>query len=308
MVAAMPRAATVTDPGRTGVADHRRRAAVRRPRASTACRCGRSTARRGQRNTTSLQYHFGDRAGPAAGDHGQARAGDRRPAATRCSTSTRPTATPDIRRLASAFVLPLVAKLHDPTAAAATCASPPSWSTATTASIEPGEPSILADPTGRDPARQHHPVGPARRRRCCRRSSSARRCTAATRRCASPTSSSAAGPASRSHRSDALFTSHLVDLVASILVTPVSDETAALARAAPLQPPRRSDEPCARSAGTTVVRPQGAAMSAAVRVVSCSSVGCSTVARRSAWRRPPPRTRCARSGRCRSRGSAARRR
>ena len=126
----------------------------------------------------------------------------------------------------SAFVLPLVDKLHDPCGRnylriAAEVVNRDNRE------IEPGEPSILADPTGRDPrdsiTRWGRLVGPMLPPLVAgpplhRRYAAMRFAHIELGRRANESV----------HRTDALFTSHLVDLVTSILVTPLSPETAAL--------------------------------------------------------------------------------
>jgi AcrR family transcriptional regulator len=179
----------------------------------------------GQRNTTSLQYHFGDRVGLLRAvmvKHAKEIDAVRHALLDDYDVA----GEPDIRRLAAAFVLPLVDKLHDP------CGRNYLRIAAELVNrdnrvIEPGEPSILADPKGRDPrdsitrwGRLAGPllpplvVGPPLHRRY-----------AAMRFAHIELGRRASESA---HRSDALFTSHLVDLFTSILVTPLSPETAAL--------------------------------------------------------------------------------
>jgi hypothetical protein len=116
--------------------------------------------------------------------------------------------------------------------AAATCASPPSSSTA-----------ILSDPLGDDPhdsiTRWSARVGPLLQPIVVgpplhRRYAAMRFAHIELGRRASE----------RPHQTERLFTSHLVDLVVSVLVTPVSDETAALLA-------QRQEQRAARSARRT---------------------------------------------------------
>jgi AcrR family transcriptional regulator len=179
----------------------------------------------GQRNTTSLQYHFGDRQGLLRAimfKHSQEIDAVRHGLLDEYEAA----GDSDIRRLSAAFVLPLVDKLHD------ACGRNYLRIAAELVNrsnrvIEPGEPSILADPKGRDPrdsiTRWGRLVGPLlpplvigpplHRRYAAMRFA---HIELGRRASESP------------HRSDALFTSHLVDLFTSILVTPASDETALL--------------------------------------------------------------------------------
>ena len=104
-----------------------------------------------QRNTTSLQYHFGDREGllrAILAKHGREVDARRNALLDQYEAN----GVDDIRALASAFVLPLVAKLHDPDggrcylriAAELVNRSKPARSS-------PSELSILSDPLGHDP-------------------------------------------------------------------------------------------------------------------------------------------------------------
>lgn len=176
-----------------------------------------------QRNTTSLQYHFGDREGllrAIMAKHGT-EVDARRNALLDQYEANR---TPDVRVLASAFVLPLVAKLHDPDGGRAYLRIAAEVVNRTNRVIEPSEPSILPDPRGRDPhdsitrwGRLVAPllpprvVGPPLHRRYAAMRFA--HIELGRRACEG------------SHRSDSLFTSHLLDLFVSVLVTPVSDET-----------------------------------------------------------------------------------
>jgi AcrR family transcriptional regulator len=179
----------------------------------------------GQRNTTSLQYHFGDRVGLLRAimvKHSREIDAVRHGLLDEYEMA----GEPDIRQLAAAFVLPLVDKLHDPCGRnylriAAEVVNRDNRE------IEPGDPSILADPKGRDPrdsiTRWGRLVGPLLPPLVVgpplhRRYAAMRFAHIELGRRASESM----------HRSDALFTSHLLDLFTSILVTPVSDETAAL--------------------------------------------------------------------------------
>jgi hypothetical protein len=133
----------------------------------------------------------------------------------------------DIRALASAFVLPLVAKLHDPDGGRAYLRIAAELVNRSNRPVDAAEPSILPEPRARGPhdsvtrwARLVAPLlpprvaGPPLHRRY-----------AAMRFAHIELGRRASEP---SRRSDRLFTSHLVDLVVSILVSPLSDETAAL--------------------------------------------------------------------------------
>jgi AcrR family transcriptional regulator len=179
----------------------------------------------GQRNTTSLQYHFGDRRGLLRAIMAKHRTEvDARRNALLDQYEA--TGTPDVRALASAFVLPLVAKLHDPDGGRAYLRIAAELVNRSNR-VDPGEPSILPDPQAREPrdsitrwARLVAPLLPPRvagpplhRRYAAMRFAhielGRRACEA-------------------SHRSDRLFTSHLIDLVVSLLVSPLSDETLAL--------------------------------------------------------------------------------
>ena len=171
-----------------------------------------------QRNTTSLQYHFGDREGllrAIMAKHGR-EIDARRNALLDQYEANR---TPDIRVLASAFVLPLVAKLHDPDGGRAYLRIAAELVNRSNRVVEPSEPSILPDPRGRDPrdsitrwSRLVAPllpprvVGPPLHRRYAAMRFA--HIELGRRACEG------------SHQSDRLFTSHLVDLVVSILVTP----------------------------------------------------------------------------------------
>ncbi|MET0325121.1 MAG: helix-turn-helix domain-containing protein [Ilumatobacteraceae bacterium] len=179
-----------------------------------------------QRNTTSLQYHFGDREGllrAILAKHGR-EIDARRNALLDQYDANR---TPDIRVLASAFILPLVAKLHDPDGGRAYLRIAAELVNRSNRRIEPTEPSILNDPGGRNPrdsiTRWSSLVGPLLPPRVIgpplhRRYAAMRfaHIELGRRACEG------------SHQSDRLFTSHLVDLLVSVLVTDVSDETEAL--------------------------------------------------------------------------------
>jgi AcrR family transcriptional regulator len=186
-----------------------------------------------QRNTTSLQYHFGDREGllrAILAKHGREVHARRNALLDQYEAN----GVDDVRALASAFVLPLVAKLHDPEGGRGYLRIAAELVNRTTREITPDEPSILSDPLGRDPrdsitrwSRLVAPlvdpiaVGPPLHRRF------------AAMRFAHIELGRRASE--RPHQSDRLFTSHLVDLVISLLVTPVSDETRALLEQRSLQ-------------------------------------------------------------------------
>jgi AcrR family transcriptional regulator len=179
-----------------------------------------------QRNTTSLQYHFGDREGllrAILAKHGREVHARRDALLDQYEAND----VDDIRVLSSAFVLPLVAKLHDADGGRCYLRIAAELVNRTSGEIQPDEPSILSDPLGRDPrdsiTRWSHLVGPLmppivvgpplHRRFAAMRFAHIELGRRATE---------------RPHQSDRLFTSHLVDLVAALLVTPVSDETDAL--------------------------------------------------------------------------------
>lgn len=179
-----------------------------------------------QRNTTSLQYHFGDRRGllRAIMDKHTREVNARRNALL---DQYEANGVADIRALASAFVLPLVAKLHDNDGGRCYLRIAAELVNRASRPIEPDDPSILSDPTAQDPAdsitRWARLVGPLLAPIVVgpplhRRFAAMRFAHIELGRRASE----------RPHQSERLFTSHLVDLVTSVLVTPVSDETAAL--------------------------------------------------------------------------------
>ena len=202
-----------------------------------------------QRNTTSLQYHFGDRQGllRAIMDKHSREVNARRNALL---DQYEANGVDDIRALASAFVLPLVAKLHDNDGGRCYLRIAAELVNRASRPIEPDERVDPVRPDGPRPARLDHPLEPASSARCCapivvgpplhRRYAAMRFAHIELGRRASE----------RPHQTERLFTSHLVDLVTSVLVTPVSDETAALlaqrraaARAtlaAPATPARRA--------------------------------------------------------------------
>ncbi len=224
MVAAMPKAATSTTPdATTSLITAAEQLFASRGIDGVSLREINREA--GQRNTTSLQYHFGDRQGLLRAimvKHGRQIDARRH----ELLDDYQAAGIPDIRRLVSAFVLPLVAKLDDPCGRnylriAAELVNRDNRE------IEPGEPSILADPAGRDPrdsitrwGRLVAPMlpplvaGPPLHRRYV------------AMRFAHIELGRRANESG--HRTGALFTSHLLDLVTSILVTPLSAETAAM--------------------------------------------------------------------------------
>lgn len=192
-----------------------------------------------QRNTTSLQYHFGDREGllrAILSKHGREVHAGRHALLDQYEAND----VDDIRVLASAFVLPLVAKLHGPDSGRCYLRIAAELVNRTSGQIQPDEPSILSDPLGLDRrdsiTRWSQLVGPLmtpiligpplHRRYAAMRFAHIELGRRATE---------------RPHQSDRLFTSHLVDLVAALLVTPVSEETAALLA-------QRSEQRAARNA------------------------------------------------------------
>ena len=100
-----------------------------------------------QRNTTSLQYHFGDREGllrAILAKHGREVHAGRNALLDQYEAN----GVDDIRALASAFVLPLVAKLHDNDGGRCYLRITAELVNRTSGEIEPDEPSILSDPRG----------------------------------------------------------------------------------------------------------------------------------------------------------------
>jgi AcrR family transcriptional regulator len=192
-----------------------------------------------QRNTTSLQYHFGDREGLLRAiltKHGREVHAGRNALLDQYEAN----GGEDIRALASAFALPLVAKLHDPDGGRCYLRITAELVNRTSGEILPEEPSILSDPHGTDrrdsitrwsqlvgPLMPPSVVGPPLHRRYAAMRFAhielGRRAT------------------ERPHQSDRLFTSHLVDLVVALLVTPVSEETGVLLA-------QRSDQRSSRGA------------------------------------------------------------
>ena len=222
---AMARASSVARPG----CDRRRSSAPPSSCSptvgSTACRCGRSTARRGSAtrrrcSTTSAT------ARACCGRSSTSTAARSTPAATRCSTSTRRTASTTSARLASAFVLPLVAKLHDNDGGR--CYLRIAAELVNRDTVRSSPTSCRSCPTRwATTPRQHHPLEPARRAAAA--ADRRRPAAAPPLRGDALRPHRARPPGERArHQTDALFTSHLVDLVTSVLVTPVSAETAAL--------------------------------------------------------------------------------
>ncbi len=161
---------------------------------STASRFARSTGKPG--SATRRHCSITSATAPACCGRSSPSMGARSTSgATRCSTST----TPAAPRTCACWPRPSCcrwsASSTTATAGAATCASPPSWSTA---------PLGRSNRVSRRSCRTRWAVIPPTALldgadwsgRCCRRSWSGRPCTAGSRRCASPTSSSAAERAS----------------------------------------------------------------------------------------------------------------
>lgn len=192
-----------------------------------------------QRNTTSLQYHFGDRHGllrAILDKHGHEVHLRRNALLDQYDAN----GTDDLRALASAFVLPLVAKLHDHDGGRQYLRICAELVNRGNRPIEADEPSILTDPSGRDPrdsiTRWSRLVGPLLPPSVVgpplhRRFAAIRFSHIELGRRASDSP----------HQSDRLFTSHLVDLMTSLLVTPVSDETSALLDQRAARSSRRRD-------------------------------------------------------------------
>jgi len=179
-----------------------------------------------QRNTTSLQYHFGDREGLLRAiltKHGRDVHAGRNALLDQYEVN----GVGDLRAMSSAFVLPLVAKLHDADGGRCYLRITAELVNRAAGEVQSEEPSILSDPLGRDPrdsiTRWSNLVGPLMPERVVgpplhRRYAAMRFAHIELGRRATE----------RPHQSDRLFTSHLVDLLTALLVTPVSDETATL--------------------------------------------------------------------------------
>ncbi|HEY3686166.1 MAG TPA: helix-turn-helix domain-containing protein [Streptosporangiaceae bacterium] len=173
-----------------------------------------------QRNTTALQYHFSDRDGLLRAllvKHG-------RDVAARRNTlldQYEMTGTDDLRALASALVLPLIAKLSDTDGGREYLRIAAELLNLTNRSVEPGEPAaiVLNDPGGSTarwielvgPLLPPEAVGPPLHRRF-----------AAMHFAHLELSRRAKDEPGADHR---LFTNYLVDLVAAVLAAPVSAET-----------------------------------------------------------------------------------
>ena len=222
MVAAMPKAATSTTPDATTslIAAAERLFASRGIDGVSLREINREA---GQRNTTSLQYHFGDRAGPAAGDHGQARRADRRPA----QRAARPVrGQPHARHPGAGVGVHPAARRQAARSRRRTglpahrrrAGQPQQPGARSERAVDPARPAWSATP------RQHHPLEPAGRAAAA---AARRRAAAAPPLRGDALRPHRARPAGLrgSHQSDRLFTSHLVDLLVSILVTDVSEET-----------------------------------------------------------------------------------
>ena len=256
MVAAMAKAADVHHARRVDVADRRGRAALRQTAASTACRCARSTGRpasatRRRCSTTSVTARACcGRSWPSTADRST-------PGATPCSTSTRPTASPTSggwRRRSCCRSSPSCTIR----AGATTSRIAAELVNRDNREIEPGEPSILADPVGRDP-----------------RDSITR-----WRRLVAPMLPPlVVGPP--------LHRRYAAMRFAHIELGRRANESGHRTGAAVHQPPRRprhvDPRPPPLSAETAAMVEERTT-SAAVSVVSCSSVGCVDRASRSAWR------------------------
>ena len=181
-----------------------------------------------QRNTTSLQYHFGDREGLLRAilfKHARDVDAGRNALLDQYEANR----VADIRALSSAFIIPLVAKLHDENGGREYLRIAAELVNRNNREIAAGDPSIMPDPKGHNPRDSitrwfalvapfvpARTVGPPLHRRY-----------AAIRFAHIELGRRAGDP---SHRTDRLFTSHLVDLFTAILVTDVSEETAALLR------------------------------------------------------------------------------
>ncbi|MGW5642434.1 TetR/AcrR family transcriptional regulator [Saccharopolyspora sp. NPDC003752] len=174
----------------------------------------------GQRNTTALQYHFTNREGllrEVLIEHGRDVGARRNTLLDQYELTGRD----DLRALASALVLPLIAKLSDPAGGREYLQIAAELLGRTNRMVEPGEPAaiVLDDPGGSlarwlglvAPMLPPEAVGPPLHRRF------------AAIHFAHLELSRRAKDDPRSEQT--LFTHYLTDLVAAVLAAPVSDET-----------------------------------------------------------------------------------
>ncbi|MEV0704579.1 helix-turn-helix domain-containing protein [Saccharopolyspora sp. NPDC050389] len=174
----------------------------------------------GQRNTTALQYHFTNREGllrEVLIEHGRDVGARRNTLLDQYELTGRD----DLRALASALVLPLIAKLSDPAGGREYLQITAELLGRTNRMVEPGEPAaiVLDDPGGSlarwlelvAPMLPPEAVGPPLHRRF------------AAIHFAHLELSRRAKDDPRSEQT--LFTHYLTDLVAAVLAAPVSDET-----------------------------------------------------------------------------------
>lgn len=175
----------------------------------------------GQRNTTALQYHFTDRAGLVRAllvKHGQDVGARRNVLLDQYELAGRD----DLRALASALILPLIAKLSDPDGGRGYLQIAAELLNVTNKMIEPGTPVaaiVLDDPGGSmprwldlvAPLLPPEAIGPPLHRRF-----------AAMHFAYVELSRRAKDEPARDQR---LFTHYLTDLVTAVLAAPVSEET-----------------------------------------------------------------------------------
>lgn len=174
----------------------------------------------GQRNTTALQYHFTNREGLLKAvliRHGHDIGAHRNTLLDHYELTGRN----ELRALASALVLPLIAKLSDPDGGREFLQIAAELLNVTNRSVEPGEPValVLGDPAGSlarwvdlvEPLLPPGAVGPPLHRRF-----------AAIHFAHLELSRRAKDEPRDDHT---LFTHYLTDLVTAVLAAPVSDET-----------------------------------------------------------------------------------